>query len=605
MMPPSRFCVMVVLFFGLHTSALAEPAGKPHEMWQARSAEAGLRIYPDTLAPIGVELRFDGVKVPDGSGLRFSDGGAGRLSFAAPNGNFEGFLEGKVLLNGKLSFHHRNVQVEVDGLALAVNPSQPQQLQVNDRGGARLFTASHVHVYTELETQQLLIDRMDVRLSAELAERLGVPGGAGQFIGELALKADLQIPAGAKTAIQGGICADRPRWSSDGHTLDVLLTDISQVSDRGQLVENNIDMEILTPSARLKNSSDLSAADVPWFQKFSGNYPPHNNDQHPYLVWNFYRIADGRFEQIGVSGAKHAFFTINQSCVINCGNGGIPGANGQILWPGCEDVYGVGTNDSNADLGPRDEINPRTGEFVSLGSFFDQDSNGNQDSGSSELGENRMKVARSDLQTANAAYLFEAWYVIRDDSNIFNSMGYHATAPSGSGAVWQYSLGPFIQGPAVDEWVAPGGNVRTGAMNKLYSAPDIGHFKVLARVQALPGDRWRYSYVVMNYDVDHGIDEFAVEVDAVVDTPYFHDPDHDAANDWSLATAGELRFDAPGGNALTWGQAYSFGFDSNDPPMARMVRVGFGAGGPADVSLELLGPDAGEGIFADRFSGAQ
>jgi len=39
-------------------------------------------------------------------------------------------------------------------------------------------------------------------------------------------------------------------------------------------------------------------------------FPPHTNDQHPYLVWNFYRLADGRLEQIGVSGAKHAFLTI-------------------------------------------------------------------------------------------------------------------------------------------------------------------------------------------------------------------------------------------------------------------------------------------------------
>jgi hypothetical protein len=54
---------------------------------------------------------------------------------------------------------------------------------------------------------------------------------------------------------------------------------------------------------------------VPWYSKFSGSFPPYNNDQHPFLVWNMYRVANGAIQQIGASGMKHAFLTINSNCL--------------------------------------------------------------------------------------------------------------------------------------------------------------------------------------------------------------------------------------------------------------------------------------------------
>ena len=44
----------------------------------------------------------------------------------------------------------------------------------------------------------------------------------------------------------------------------------------------------VAPSATLKN---VGVTDIPWHGKFSGNFPPYNNDQHPYLAWNMYRLA--------------------------------------------------------------------------------------------------------------------------------------------------------------------------------------------------------------------------------------------------------------------------------------------------------------------------
>lgn len=603
-----RYGLLAVLLTAatLNPGPATAEALAPTEVWQAWSASARLHVYPQSLEPVGIELRHRGQRMPDGSRIEFDDRELGTLTFHAPYGNFEGFLDGRLVLDARLELSHGANTVGIEQLLVRPDPDDPFALHLLDGKGRLLFTARQVHVYTRPEAERLIMERMDVHIAPALAEALGLPEWEGRFVGELALQARLFIPAGAETQVRGDACADRPNWSTQGHELDVLLTGMGSVQDRGTVDVDGKTFEIITPSSSLANRDDLSTADVPWFSKFTGTFPPHGNDQHPYLVWNLYRIADGRLEQIGVSGAKHAWLTINFSCTINCGDGGVPGGSGHILWPGCGDVYGVGNNDAAGDLGPRDEINPRTGVFVSRGSFFDQNADGAQDNSSSAPGENRMMVERSELETPDADYLFESWYVIRDDVDIFNSMGFHPVSPANtSGDNWNYGLGPFQQGSAVDEWAAPGGTPESGAMNVLHEDPRIGHFKVLARAEQLPDERWRYSYFVMNYDVERGIEQFAVLADTRVDNAYFHDPDQDGGNDWPLATGAGLRFDAPDGNPLRWGTGYSFGFDADQPPVARQVEVGLGQGAPSDtVTLDLLGPETGILIFDDGFESA-
>jgi hypothetical protein len=85
--------------------------------------------------------------------------------------------------------------------------------------------------------------------------------------------------------------------------------------------------------------------------------PPYGNDQHPYLIWNLYRTnSDGRLEQIGRSGVKHAWLTTNGSCLDSTAE-----HDSHILGRGCLDTYGTGNNDTSSDLGPRSEIVPATG----------------------------------------------------------------------------------------------------------------------------------------------------------------------------------------------------------------------------------------------------
>ncbi|MDT8408929.1 MAG: hypothetical protein RQ741_04960, partial [Wenzhouxiangellaceae bacterium] len=598
----------LVVLSGLALVLFAAPlsADSPNnstEIWQAWSADAELHIYPQSLAPIGVEVYSGSRRVADGNTLQFADRGLGTLEFHAPFGNFEAFLDGRLVLSADLEFRRGSSSVRVSQLLVGPDPTDPLRLLISDGRGRVLFNASHVHVYTVPDRQRLVMERMDVRMAPDLARALGVEQWSDRFVGELALDAQLHIPPGAKTAVSGGSCAERPNWPTDGHRLDVSLINMGFLADRGSLIENGLDFEIITPSATLMNDPDLGAADAAWFRKFTGDFPPYDTDQHPYLVWNLYRIHAGRLEQVGVSGVKHAFFTVNSNCLINCGDGGISGASGHILWPGCEDVYGIGNNDSPGDLGPRGEVNPRTGVFVSTGSFFDQDADGVQENGSNGTGENRLKVLREDLQTADAEYFFESWYVIRDDVNIFNSMGHHPVTPTGNGENWSYPLGPFATGAAVDQWVPAGGLPEAGAMNVAHQSEAVGHFKVLARADELAENRWRYTYVVMNYDVDHGIESLSIASNASADSFYFHDPDQDAGNDWSASVGpGRIAFENSSDNPIDWGTGYSFGFESPDGPAAGDVLVQFGPTGPADgVTLSLLAPWFTEDIFADDF----
>jgi hypothetical protein len=115
---------------------------------------------------------------------------------------------------------------------------------------------------------------------------------------------------------------------------------------------------VIVPSAVLRSRNVPEAADVPWHTKFSGVFAPYGNDQHPFLVWAMYRIdADGRIDQIGRSGLKHAFATANENCHPDAQ---CP-ANGQVLGRACEDTYNAGSNDQSFFLSPRTEIIPARG----------------------------------------------------------------------------------------------------------------------------------------------------------------------------------------------------------------------------------------------------
>lgn len=566
----------------------------PTEIWSAWGGEIGIQLHQDKLDDMRMGLLINRSAADQTLPIQ----NLGSIDFHAPEGNFSGFTSGALTVNGNVQMSYKGATFSANQLIIRSLPGQRfATFTINDSQGNTLFIADHLHVYTQVEDQQLIIERMDVRISDYLAEQLGELRYAGEMIAELSMESNLNIPAGAITDVRGGTCADRPKWPTEGFVADVGLIGMSSVSDRRTVTIGPDNFEVISPSSRLKNLMGLDGADVPWYTKFMGTFPPYNNDQHPYLIWNLYRIVDGEIEQIGRSGAKHAFLTINSNCTLNCNDG-------HILWPGCEDVYGTGTNDGGCSLGPRFEINPRTGVFVSAGSFFDQNGDGNMDNCSNSTDENRMLVLDDDLRTPNASYLFESWYVIRDDSNIFNSMGIRPLTPNEVNTnSWTFNLGGFETGPAIDIWVPPGTDPSTGSQNVTFAEPDRnGHFKLAVRSTDLGNGSFRYVYMLSSFDVDQGISELNLNVSSGgISDVGFHDADRDADNDWSLTSDGNLSFQAAVGDEMPWGNGHTFSFIAGAPmPGQATVRIG-DINSLTTVNVDILVPDLSEEFLIDGF----
>src|SRR5690606_22348495 len=143
---------------------------------------------------------------------------------------------------------------------------------------------------------------------------VAVPGVSGEtYQADLFMQSFTTQPVGCQTGGSAG-CAG-PNGA---------LTGIAAFAPSSTL-KNNVNDGTLQPTIPgdpLGTSSAKYTADVAWYQKFTGNSAPYGNDQHPYLIWNLYRLyPDGSIEQIGRSGVKHAFLTVNSRCISQCGGG--------------------------------------------------------------------------------------------------------------------------------------------------------------------------------------------------------------------------------------------------------------------------------------------
>jgi hypothetical protein len=341
----------------------------------------------------------------------------------------------------------------------------------------------------------------------------------------------------------------------------------------------------------LGTSSALYTADIPWYEKFSSPRPPYNNDQHPFLIWNLYRFnADGSIDQIGRSGVKHAFLTLNTSCSENPGDS-------HILGRGCSDLYSTGNNDANNSLGPRSEIIPATNVWGRCGSVYDVNCDGVQNQSGYGSYDQRLKVRESQISAVTnpgASFRFESWYLARQDINILNSMASRQATFTPNSTTWSVGLqspasaGNYRLGPAIDRWVdpaAPGANERS----TMVTTPE-GSVKVAVKAIDLGNGQWRYHYAVMNLDFARartegaepnlrvlsnlGFDYIRIPVGtASVSDFAFSDGDTDASNNWIPELRdGRISFSAATrGNALNWGTMFRFSFTANQAPATGSV----------------------------------
>lgn len=602
-----RVMFVVAAFAG--DSALAGDAGDV--VHTTSGGELGLELRADYLDGFGIEVMRDG-SVVNGRARERADLSDG-WDIAVSTGQFGQFISGRMQAGTGLSLRFGQAEVKLEALQLvpAEDNGRPV-IEIHDRNGLHLLSITHVHVTLRAAEERIEIRHGDLVAGPALAEALDAEVLSGMVVGSGWL--DLSVAAtqagddqllASSDGSRGLSCSGRPFWPQDGHVVDVALTHIGVVQYQGTESTEGTEWVKLAPSATLKN---VGTGDVPWIAKFEENilYPHEPEDQHPYLVWSLYRIHDGRIEQLAVSGAKHAFNTINRNCDISCGY-----LSGDVLGPGCEDDYGAETNDQNGLMGPRDEIKASRGRFESIGSFFDENKDGTQEVDSGPF-ENRLLVDAEELEFEGAEYFVDAWYVVQCDADIWNSMGYRQVDPeAGQSGGWTFGLvSGYRPGPVIDEWLAEGFSGWSGHATAVVpsSSPGgdcpenrpQGHARMLVRVEPEPDGRYRYIYALQNFDIDRGIDRVTIPLadGASVSDISVSGPD---ISGWSgSSTSGEIVFETADRH-MPWMALYNFEFVSSASPARGDAVLGLVESDPPEgqvIDTIVPGDDL---IYSDRF----
>lgn len=611
------------------TTQAIDPTAKMSPHWVAYSGRATLRFNPALLEAYGIELSAKGKAGQVENEIRLEVRDQGGMTFKVGGAQFQGFVDGSLQLRDGFKLRRGDEELKLLDLRLVPRSADTWQLELVDAKGTVWFINDHVHYQLSPDRTKIEMFNMDLRATPVFARFVNDDNLIGHTVGSMAVSSQVRTEGEGSFATK--TCA-APNWPNTpgapgGNWIaDVLLENMSTIDwKRGPGGPKN-DI-IFAPNATLRNANNPNTAEVPWYAKFSGYRPPYNNDQHPYLIWNLYRLnADGFVEQIGRSGIKHAFLTLNTGCTDpTCSN-----VSGAILGMNCGDVYSSGNNDSGGALGPRREVVPHLGIWGRCGSVYDPDCNHVANNYTDDSYRDRLGVQAAAIdptQNTGATYFMDSWYVIRDDVNIYNTMGYRRVNPVQSGTWQLQNVGgqPFTVGPFLNFWVNPS---NPGANNQnVEISTNEGRTRIAVRVTQV-GNAWRYQYAVMNFSFSRptmnqvsvpgnpsaevyqvtrnfGYSAFAIPYAGAAPTSIrFSDGDTSAGNDWSTSTAGnQISFTGAEGSALNWGSMYSFSFESSAPPAPATVRLNIlDPGATTFHETTILAPvGTGDNVFADGY----
>lgn len=620
------------------------------QAWSAWGGSMGVRWNYDLMANLGirVESRSGQTRQTDFHGHEwFGLREAGGLVFSVRDASLQKFEGGSLSITGGYVLALPDgSRIDLRNATLRVNAKNPLVLDLVSTDGKVWFHADRIMFELTNSKRTLTVYTADLRITNELAKRLRAPVAEGWSLGDFAMSTEVTIEGSG--AQPNRVCEPYP-WPGVAvpgvpgatYQADLFMQNIFIQTAGCQNCSgpNGTGIAAFAPSSTLRNnvndgtaqqtisdplgtSSALYTADVAWFTKFSGNHPPYNNDQHPFLIWNLYRIdANGAISQIGRSGVKHAFVSTNSGCTSTCGVFG-----GHALGLGCSDTYTNSHNDSPSDMGPRSEIIPATGQWGRCGSIFDTNCDGTQNSPNNTSWTQRMKVPEKKLAHTSgdgASFLFESWYIVRDDINIYNSMATESVNPQFSGSMWALTgASGYRLGGAIDRWVDPS-NPGPNASTSELSVPE-GHAKVAVKVTALGNGKWRYNYAVMNFDFaraetqgsepnlrvlsNKGFDSFSIPVPAGVSVlaPASDAGGTEVNGNWRAKIAnGQLTFsndgslggigtrDTPSASlpTLDWGTLYSFSFIASAPPASGSTTLHVATTGtPSSYAVSALVP---------------
>jgi hypothetical protein len=633
-----------------------------HQTWSAWGGDIGFRWNRGILGNIGIRIEASPTGQTPNS-LRghewFDVREAGGLTFTVKNGSMEQFTAGTLQMRGGYVLKlDDGSSIDLRDLSLRVRSDNPKVLDAVSGDGKVWFYSDRVMFELANNKQTLAIRAADLRIAPALANRIGRSDAANIEIADLMLDTAVNIQG---TDVVEGSCDPYP-WpgaavagvSGETYQADLFMQAIQFDPVGCQSCDGpggaNDGTVSWAPSSTLRNnvndgtaqatisgdplgtSTALYAGYIAWWTKFTGdppNYnPPYKNDQHPFLIWDLYRFnADGSFEQIGRSGVKHAFVSVNAGCLDSCDHMG-----GHALGRGCGDTYGSGNNDSPWDMAPRTEIVPAKAIWGRCGSIFDPNCTGNYDvqEGGNDSWTQRLKTHESQIDPAanvGATYMMDSWYIARQDINIYNSMATVTGTPHYQSSMWSFSgQSNFRLGAAIDRWVDPS-NLPPNSMNTELAVNE-GHAKLAVKVTDLGDGTWRYNYAVMNLDFaravtqgqgtghgpdprvvsNMGFDSLSIPAGGSIGATTFSNGTVDGANAWTASNGdGAVTWTAPTGGTLDWGTLYSYSIISSSGPVPGNATLHVAeAGTPAtyDVATLVPAPSAPDDtVFTDGFDG--
>ena len=655
---------MSLMVSAVHAEEFA-PAANATSDWAAWGGTVGIHLNHSNLSGMGIQIAGRSGKLASHSarltdrlnvrqalnaelfGLRES----GSIEFRASRGSFAGFLGGSLQTRGgyTLTLADGSTIPLVD-FRLRPNAENPMWLDVVSGDNQVWFYVDKLMYELVNDNHVLVIYTADMRANKALAERTGHPEMAGAPIGDLEILTQVTQQGGGGTKDVEGIpspshyhgeqVVGQPTGTVYQADLFMQNITVDRINESNNTGPNGNGLVAFAPNSSLRNnvnngtasvtvagqgalgtSSALFAAWIPWHTKFSGNFSPYNNDQHPFLIWDMYRInADGGIEQIGRSGVKHAWLTTNQACAAG------ENFDSYILGRSCSDLYSTFNNDANQDLSFRSEIIPATGQWGRCHSLFDPGCTGNNTNSfpTDDGFVRRLVVNESQISnTVNpgAKYLFDSWYLARQDINIYNSMATITGTPTYSGGNWTFAgQANFKLGSITDRWMEnlP---VNTLASQNTELSVSEGHAKVAVRVMDAGNGKRTYHYAVHNLDFaraikagsepnldvisNKGFQRFRVPIPAGVSViaNRFSDGDLVAGNDWTFSeSGGYLTWTAPSGASLDWGTLYLFSVTTYSAPVSATSQLQPATPrGLLTFNVSTLAPGASDIIFRDGF----
>src|SRR5437667_2290581 len=461
--------------------------------------------------------------------------------------------------------------------------------------------------------QLLSITGVNLLVSKEFANALGRPSDAGTTVGKISFGANMQ-PVEVQTIVNGELTSVvmpplQRAAGAEAPTLvpgpDVIVGSVDSVQQpTGGTNGNFVGLGVGTTSC------NNGVQPVNWFQL--------PNTDHPVIPQNLYRMSGGasnnaRFEQLGQSWMKHAFFALEDNqCSFGCNTSGC--STGSQLCSGCSDTYDASLNYNQTGIGSRAWVNPFTGSFPS---------GANNHSGHNHTGtSHRVTVAMNDLdpsQNPGATYFAEAQYIAPSEytwcqshpgqCNMYNNVSYRQFTVSGGPSNFTFSpVGSTIQmQPAMMAWT-------DAAVTQ--AEPDPGNdglWFMGYKVTNPSAGVWHYEYAVYNENLDRGIQSFSVPLlpGANISNIDFHAPPQEPgwANDgtfnsqgysstpWTVTqSSGSITWSTEtfaqnqNANAIRCGTLFNFRFDADQAPNPTNATVGFfKTGSPIGVLVQAPG----------------